>query len=162
MKLLCCFFLAIPILLCCPPKLHAQFDKAFKTKYTTIYYSQDSDLDDFFWRVGGARLEFTQDKELAKNRIDRLVNRVNLILDMWPKDFKIFINVERGALEFNKAAYYDERTKTIHIAVDYASDGVLAHEISHAVINQYFPSPVPSKMKEILCQYVDKNLWSDY
>jgi hypothetical protein len=162
MKLLYCFFLALPVTLCCSPNLYAQSQKAFQTKYTTVYYSQDSDLDDFLWKLGGQRLEFTQDTQLASNRIDRLVNRVNLILDMWPNDFKIFINLERGALEFNKVAYYNEGAKTIHISVEYASDGVLAHEIAHAIISQYFSSPIPTKAKEILCQYVDAHLWSDY
>lgn len=161
MKCLYAYLTAFAILLL-PAAALAQHDQSFKTQYTTVYFSQESDLDDFLWKLGGLRLEFIQDKQLAKNRIDRLVNRVNLILDMWPKDLRIVINLERGELEQNKAAYYDNRAKTIHISVDYASDGVLAHEIAHAVISQYFPTSPPVKMKEILCQYVDSHLWSDY
>ncbi|OGX16781.1 MAG: hypothetical protein A3K83_04650 [Omnitrophica WOR_2 bacterium RBG_13_44_8b] len=162
MKRLCGYSIVFALLFYCPTKAWAQSDKSFLTQYTTVYYSQDSDLDEFLWKLGGQRLEFTQNRELARNRIDRLVNRVNLILDMWPKNFRIFIHIERGALEANRAAYYDEGAKTIHISVDYASDGVLAHEIAHAVINQNFSLPAPTKMKEILCQYVDAHLWSDY
>ena len=162
MKCLYGYLIAFSLLFYFPLKVWAQSDKVFETKYTTVYFSQDNDLDDFLWRLGGKRLEFASDRQLAQNRIDRLVNRVRLILDMWPDNFRISINVERGALTFNKVSYYDEHTKTIHISVDYTSDGVLAHEIAHAIISQYFPSPVPAKMKEILCQYVDKNLWSDY
>ena len=40
--------------------------------------------------------------------------------------------------------------------------GVLAHEVAHAIINQYFAVPPPSKVQEILSQYVDKHLWGDY
>jgi len=162
MRRLCGYTLAFAFLLYCPVRAWAQSGKSFLTQYATVYYSEDRDLDDFLWKLGGQKLEFTQDKELAKNRIDRLVNRVNLILDMWPKDFKIFIYVERGALQANKVAYYDEGAKAIHISVDYASDGVLAHEIAHAIINKYFSSPIPTKTKEILCQYVDEHLWRDY
>jgi len=162
MKRLYSYLIVFSLLFYCPFKAWAQFDKALNTQYTTVYFSQDNDLEDFLWRLGGKRLEFASDSLLAQNRIDRLVNRVHIILDMWPNNFKIFIDVKRGVLEFNKAAYYNERTKTIHISVDYTSDGVLAHEIAHAIISQYFPSSVPSKTKEILCQYVDKHLWSDY
>jgi len=107
-------------------------------------------------------LEFPDDLQLASNRIDRIIYRVQTILDMWPKNFRINIYLHRNALESNKVAYHDHKSKSIHISVDYASDGVVAHEIAHAVINQYFPTPPPSKMKEILSQYVDKHLWSDY
>lgn len=161
MKPLCGYLLAL-LLFYFPAKAWAQPNKILKTQYTTVYFSQDSDLNDFLWRLGGKRLEVSSDIQLAQNRIDRLVNRVQLILDMWPNELKFFIYLERGALEFNKTAYYNEPAKAIHISVDYTSDGVLAHEIAHVIISQYFPSPVPSKVKEILCQYVDKNLWSDY
>jgi hypothetical protein len=46
--------------------------------------------------------------------------------------------------------------------VDNVSDGVFAHEIAHAVIYKYFPRPPSSTAQEVLTQYVDKYLWSDY
>ena len=99
---------------------------------------------------------------MASFRLDRLVERVQTVLDMWPKNFLITIHLHRGALAANKVAYYEKSTKIIHVSVDYASDGVLAHEIAHANMFQFFQTPPPSKMQEILAQYVDKNLWSDY
>jgi len=161
MKFLCCFFMALILLACSPPKILAQSEKSFQTKYATVLYTQDKDLDDFIWRLGGSRQDPSRESRLASNRIDRLVGRVFAILDMWPRNFKIFINLRRGTLEKNNVAYYDDRTHTVTLCVDYASDGVLAHEIAHAVINQFFPS-TPIKIKEILSQYVDAHLWSDY
>ena len=136
--------------------------KIFQTKYTTIYYSEDRDIDDFIWRLGGQRLEFVHNPQMASYRLDRLVERVQAVLDMWPKNFQITIHLHRGPLSANRVAYYEKSTKVIHISVDYASDGVVAHEIAHASIERYFSIPPPSKMQEILAQYVDKNLWSDY
>lgn len=162
MNRLCCYVIALALLSYCSPKAWAQSDKVFPTQHTVIYYSQDNDLDDLIWRLGGQRLEFVQETSLASNRIDRLVNRVQVILDMWPENLKISVYLHRGALEKNNAAYYDDNTQAIHLSVDYASDGVLAHEIAHAVMNRYFSSPPPPKVKEILCQYVDQHLWSDY
>ena len=153
------FFLS---LLFAPRNVWAQPPKVFQTKYATIHYSQDKDIDDFVWRLGGQRSEFVQDPNLASYRIDRLVERVQAILDMWPKNFKIAIYLYRGPLSADEVAYYEKSTKAIHVAVDYASDGVVAHEIAHANVEQYFSVPPPSKMQEILAQYVDKHLWNDY
>jgi len=136
--------------------------KIFKTKYTTIYYAQDKDAADFIWRLGGGRIAFPADSALAANRVDRVIERVETILDMRPKNFTVNIYLHRGELGPDKAAYYDNRSKSIHISVDYTSDGVFAHEVAHAIISQYFSAIIPTKIQEILTQYVDKYLWSDY
>lgn len=119
-------------------------------------------MDDFIWRLGGQRLEFLNDRRLASNRVDRIVERVEDILDMRPKGLKFNIYLHRGQMEESKVAFYDYKTKAIHVSIDYISDGIIAHEIAHVVINKYFVSPPPSKIQEILTQYVDKYLWSDY
>ncbi|MBN2121394.1 MAG: hypothetical protein JW734_10125 [Candidatus Omnitrophica bacterium] len=152
---------AIILLYCCQPAW-AEFDKSFLTKYSTIYYTQDKDIDDFIWRLGGQKLEFATDRNLASSRIDRLIKRTQMILDMWPKDFKVNIYLHRGVLQPNRVAFHDSKSNSLHICVDYASDGVVAHELAHAIIDQYFPLSTPTKMQEILAQYVDRHLWSDY
>ncbi len=155
-------FAALSVCLVIVSPAQAQFDKTFTTKYTTVHYARDKDLDEFIWKLGGQRMEFMNDRALASNRIDRVVNRVQSILDMWPNSLHLDIYLHREVLEHNKVAFYKKSTDSLHIAVDYASDGVLAHEIVHAVIDQYFPVQPPSKMQEILAQYVDRHLWSDY
>jgi hypothetical protein len=140
----------------------AQNEKTLLTKYAVIHYAQDKDLSDFIWRISGIRFEFSTDTNLTQSRIDRIVERVETILDMWPKNFHIEVYLHREELRPNKVAYYEHKTKSIHASIDNASDGVFAHEVAHAVICQYFSSPPPSKAQEILTQYVDKYLWSDY
>jgi len=133
-----------------------------KTKYSIVHYTNDKDIDDFIWRLGGQRLEFVNDPQLASNRIDRIISRVEAILDMWPENFTVHLYLHRGILRPNEVAFYEYKTKALNISVDYASDGVLAHEVAHAIINQYFATPPPSKVQEILSEYVDKHLWGDY
>lgn len=145
-----------------PSLVFSESEKTFDTKYAAIHYAEPQDLSDFIWRIGGLRFEFSRDTDLAQTRVDRIVERVEAILDMWPKDFKIDIYLHREELTFNKVAYYSHRTKSIHISIDNVSDGVFAHEIAHAIICQYFPSPPPAKAQEIITQYVDKYLWNDY
>lgn len=147
-----------------PSAVRAESEHVFNTRQTTIHYQNDQEMDDFVWRLGGARLEFKNDRDLTSTRIDRIIERVESILDMWPPSFHIDIYLHAGALEAqkNKAAYYEYKTRSIHVSVIYISDGVIAHEIAHAVIHQYFPTPTPSKTQEILAQYVDAQLWNDY
>lgn len=146
-----------------PALAFSQTEKTFKTTYSVIHYSEDKDLNDFLWRIGGKKFEYSENTTLAKSRVDRIVERVQTILDMWPKAFNITIYLRRGNLEeINNVAYYNSKINSIFISVDNASDGVFAHEVAHAVIYKYFSRPPSSTAQEILTQYVDKYLWSDY
>ena len=140
----------------------AQTEKVFQTKFTTIHYAEDAQIDSFIWRLGGQRLEYLNEPELASYRIDRLIERVSMILDMYPENFHIEIHLRQDPLPQNKIAYFEYDTNAIYSSVDRVSDGVMAHELAHAIIVRYFPTPPPSKVQEILAQYVDKQLWSDY
>lgn len=142
--------------------LAEDYNKIFKTRYTTIHYNDDKELSDFIWRLGGSRFEISQDKGLASSRIDRIIEKVNTILGLWPKMSNVDIYLKRGPLDKNEVAYYDNQAGDIYISVDYVTDGVFAHEIAHLIINRYFSPPPSSKVQEILTQYVDKYLWSDY
>ena len=136
--------------------------KTFNTKYTAIHYKDDKDLSDFLWRLGGTRIDFARDKDMASNRIDRIVERVETIIDMRPKDLHVDIYLQRGDLKYNEVAFYEYNKAAVYISVDKVSDGVFAHEMSHAIVNRYFSTPIPSKVQEIITQYVDRYLWSDY
>jgi len=141
------------------PALYAM---EFSTKYSVIHYSEYNDMDDFLWRLGGERIDFLNNTQLASSRIDRIVDRIQSILGIIPRNLRFNIYLRRETLEGDRKAYYDYKTKSIYASVDQASEGVIAHEITHAILNTYFPSQVPSKVQEILSQYVDKYLWSDY
>lgn len=140
----------------------AQETNTFKTKYSVIHYDGAKDLSDFFWRLGGTRIDFSADNALASSRVDRIVERVETILDMRPKDLVIRIFLKRGRLAENQSGFYQNKTGDVYFCVDNVNDGIAAHEIAHAIIHKYFGPAVPSKTQEILSQYVDKYLWSDY
>ncbi len=140
----------------------AESGMEFSTKYSIVHYSDYNDMDDFLWRLGGERIDFLNNRQLASSRIDRIVDRIQSILGIIPRDLRFRIYLKRGRLEGDREAYYDPKAKSIFISVDYSSQGVLAHEISHAIMDKYFPASSPSKIKEIVSQYVDKYLWTDY
>lgn len=150
------------LLIVLPSFAFAQTEKTFKTNYSVIHYYEDKDLNDFLWRIGGKKFEYSGNTALARSRVDRIIERVQTILEMYPKGFNVDIYLRRGDLEINKVAYYESKTNSIFVSVDNVSDGVFAHEAAHAVIYKYFPRPPSSTAQEVLTQYVDKYLWSDY
>lgn len=162
MKRLISCLLILTAFLGIPSSAFCRYDKTFRTKYTTIHYADDKDFSDFIWRIGGEKFDASGSEALASSRIDRIVERVEAILDMQPRRFHVDVYLHRGEPEKNRVAFYERRGGGIYISVDNASDGVFAHEIAHAVINRYFKTPPSSKIQEILTQYVDRYLWSDY
>ncbi len=139
-----------------------QTDNSFPTKYSIIHYTDEKDFADFIWKLGGTRTDLVRGTDIAASRVDRIVERVEAILDMTPVNFRMDVFIKRGAVSPDRVAYYDTNARAIHISLENASEGVFAHEVAHAVIDQYFGAPPPSKTGEILTQYVDKYLWSDY
>lgn len=162
MKRLTISLILASILVICPAAVSPALGKEFKTRYTTIHYNQDKDINDFIWRIGGQKLEFSRDRELASSRVDRIIDRVRNILDMQPANFKVDVYLHSGPLDGGQMAFYDYKTRSIHILADRVTDGVFAHEVAHAVINHNFGPTLPSKVQEILTQYSDKYLYSDY
>jgi len=137
--------------------------KLFQTGYCDIYYKDDDALDGFLWRISGKRFDFSfeEDKVVARLTVDRLVYRVQSILDMFPEDFFIRITLS-SKYKKGLIAFYEYDSNSITVYADKVTDGILAHEMGHAIISSYFDTPLPSKMQEILSQYVDKYLWEDY
>jgi len=158
-------FLLLFIFLIQPFLFHAEAlaegQKVFRTKFAEIYYSEDASLVDFFWRISGKRLNFTEESNLAESRVDSIIDRVQSVLDMHPDNFRIKINLYSQYKE-GRIAFYSNKEGSITVYADRVTDGILAHEIAHAIICKYFLEPPPEKIQEILSQYVDKHLWSDY
>lgn len=152
-----------------------EWAKTYETQYVTIHYSEDSDIATFTRNIGRGLQFFGESQEknpmLAKNRVDAIVERVEQILDMYPSNlhFKIYIYpaykdlslkyLGMGSFGKSPIAFYNHKTRAIYLSLSDTTDGVLAHEIGHAVINFFFPVPPPARMQEILAQYVDKHLW---
>ena len=152
----------LPIVMLSIPFTSCHAEEIFQTKYTTVHYETAKDMTDFVWRLGGKRYNLAEETALVSNRIDRIVERVKALLDMRPRNFHIDIYLRKGGLEYGKIAHYEYGTKAIYVSVDDVSDGVFAHELSHAIIDQYFVNAPPSKVQEILAQYVDQHLWNEY
>jgi hypothetical protein len=119
-------------------------------------------------------LKRRSEKELSvegqiSEKVDSIVERVKMILEMHPRNFSVRINVLSDARSVRAAyrkkyyrdtefvAFYSPAEKAIYIAADEAKANILAHELAHAVIDQFFGVAAPAKIHEILAQYVDEN-----
>jgi len=141
--------------------LSASNSTVLKTRYTSLHYGEDKVLSDFAWRISGQRLNPHADGSVIGNAVDRIAERVQALLDMFPDQFRVDIFIH-PAYEEGHTASYSHPQKEIRVYADRVTDGILAHEIAHAVINAYFTVSPPEKVQEILAQYVDQHLWSDY
>ncbi len=148
--------------------------KVFEANCCSIKYQTDEHLRNFTFRIGGFKFtsEGLDDNPAnVKIKVDDVMGKVQSILDMHPADLHISIllypdhsTLDRIFRQFTSTgntpiAFYSHKTKSIYVDISSVTDGVLGHEIAHAVINFYFVTPPPAKMQEILAQYVDLHLW---
>jgi hypothetical protein len=111
--------------------------------------------------------------------VDKIVETICSLLDMHPPNLRFNITLYRTQEEVTTAYYrasgganayksqgisgaapisfYSHRTRNIAVAIDNITDGILGHEIAHAIISAYFVTPPPARMQEILAQYMDKH-----
>lgn len=148
-----------------------------KSKYTTISYESEEQLQKFNKKIRLGRLSYLLKdkksityKDEIKNKVDVLVERVETILEMFPNEvnFKIAllssddevqtIFKEKYERTVDYIAFYSPKDKTIFLSVEDIDIGVLAHEFAHVILDMYYGIPTPSKLHEILAQYVETHL----
>lgn len=143
------------------PAWAADLPNTLETKYSTIRYTQDGEITAFLWRISGHRLGFEEGSVLASNRVDEITDKVQSLLELYPTSFHMEILLFPKYEGKGSPGFYSHRNKDITLFVDRVTDGMLAHEIAHAVISSSFEVPPPEKAQEILAQYVDEHLWSE-
>ncbi len=154
-------YCAIPIL-CVTAASHslAASYETYRTEHATIHFEREEDLRDFFWRISGIDFRDMADRRGA-GFVDRIVTRTQSILDMYPRDFSVDIYL-KPSYQSGNIAFYSDTTRSITVYADRVTDGILAHEVAHAVMDAYFTLAPPRKVQEILSRYVDAHLWQDY
>jgi hypothetical protein len=160
---------------------------ALETEHTILLYHSRKDLEDFDYEVdyseGGvfSRLFSSSDSDdylnKVRNKIDHLFRRVQKILDMRKLMKKVIIEIysDRDALRQAYAriygphrrsrgseiprSWYRYSTNTIYVNVEDVNEGILAHEMAHAIIDHYLVVRPPRATAEILARYVDTHLY---
>ena len=155
----------------------------YKSKLVTIQYNDKNLLQEFEDKIRPSSFSYalntiflgesgaSKDASLGEF-VDRLFKRVQQILDMPLPSLRVKIQLLKDQKDVSwtwasitgkptKApAFYWKKTNTIYLQPKELSTGILAHEMGHAVIDHYFVIRPPSKVAEMLCEYVDKEISS--
>jgi hypothetical protein len=155
-----------------------QTDAKISTRYARVFYENDEILRLFnkSLRLGTLSylLKRKPEGELSlqgqlSEKIDIIVERVKTILEMHPKNFRVDIKItsDSGSIralykkkyyrDVEFIAFYSPQEKAVYISADDAKSNIFAHEMAHAIIDQYFGVVTPVKIHEILAQYVDEH-----
>jgi hypothetical protein len=148
------------------------------SNYFVIYYSPSANLVDIekeltkrplYFDQAARYGEVTAQEEICQ-RLDKLYNRVQDVLDMHPKTPRIKIRIFRDRGELNSEyakifgkpedlkSFYVYKYNTIYTSESDIEDSVIIHETAHAIIDHYF-SVIPGEtIREILAAYVDAHL----
>ncbi len=153
-----------------------------KSSYATIFVDKDVDLRSVSRRidVGFARYDPFErelyydkgisDAERLANKIDTIVRKDKKTLDMHPHGFHVNIRIYEGDQDMwniyekifkerkGYKAFYIHKFRTVYISLSNVSEDVLAHEIGHAIIDNYFGILPPHKIRELLAAYCDVHL----
>lgn len=107
------------------------------------------------------------------NKIDAIFEKVQHILEMKRKMAKVRIYLYPNKRDLHDAYYtiYHTRKKyrawyifeynSIYMNARDLHEGMLAHELAHAVIDNHFSGPPPRAAAEILARYVDAHLFKE-
>ncbi len=174
LKLLKTFFaLLLTASLLCPA-----YGAELETRYATIIYEKDDLLKEFNNRVRLGSLSYlVRDKnsltiaDEVRNKVDTIMDRVQSVLQMFPRNIKIKIvllpsddevsNIYKRKYlrDVDYIAFYAPGDKTVYISVDNVRLRVFAHELGHVVVDHYFAGvPPPGNIHELLAQYVEAHL----
>lgn len=111
------------------------------------------------------------DKQVAE-KFDRLFRKAEKILDMYPRRIhpivKIFKNQSQLDKEYAKIfgsldgkeriSFYVHKYTTIYTSEAAISEGVISHEMGHAIADHYFLILPPDKVGELLSQFIELHL----
>ena len=107
----------------------------------------------------------------VKQKVDAMFERVQQIFDSSVCKDKVIINI------YPKKSFYEVRNKmlgedchfrawyifeqnTIYVNINDVHDGILAHEMAHAIIDHNLTIRPPRVIAEILAVYADENLYN--
>jgi hypothetical protein len=152
-----------------------------ETKHTVIQYENLKDLKKFEGKIDYSQDKFffkglffsstsNDPKKAVNKKVEALFERVQEILDMRTKINKIIINIYPNKNRLDEIYYHITGTKcrirswyiyesnTIYINASDVHEGILAHEMAHAIIDHYFSVRPPRVTAEILARYVDEHV----
>ncbi|MCW7755077.1 hypothetical protein OOT00_13895 [Desulfobotulus sp. H1] len=147
-----------------------------KTAYANIIYQDMETLERFNRRINLGRLRFHMPQtdgstmEEVKAKVDLITHRVQSVLDMYPDQMRYNIYLLANQKEVmdtyqtlyrsqrNFTAFYSPQLNTVYISPDRLNITILAHEIGHVVVENFFDISPPERIHEVLAQFAERHL----
>lgn len=153
-----------------------------ETRRAVVLYQSVEDLGRFESSVdygggGGFSALFSSGPEghdlldAVSKKVDAIYERVQEILDMRGQIDKVTLRLYpnrealarvyrafTGSPNLRVRAWYIYERNTIYLNAEDVHEGMLAHEIAHAIIDHYLTVRPPRATAEILARYVDEHL----
>jgi hypothetical protein len=155
----------------------SSFAYEVKTRYAVIAYEAEEHLRKFNKEVSlGSISHLLRNRsgitlaDEVSNKLDAIVERVETILDMHPAGLQFRVTLLASDSDVQRTyhqkygrktdfiAFYSPREKTVYVSVDDIRLGVLAHELTHVILDHYFGVSPPVKIHEVLAQFVESHL----
>ena len=153
--------------------------QSLETEYTIIFYRDLNALQKLNKKIkyGPRKRGFFSSPSkdelifMVSRKTDLLFERVQEILDMRRKTKKVAVQCYADRTELDNEffriyrkknhvrAWYWFKNNTIYLNLDDLHEGMLAHEMAHAIIDQFLLVRPPPTTAEILARYVDSHLF---
>ncbi len=149
----------------------------FSTHYTTLIYEQEEQLSKFNKRISamgfsglGKSPEIATVSDEVRHKVDSLIEKVEILLHVCPRSLRFGIMLlstktdvqQRYKLQYgingDYVAFYSPQNRTLFVSVDDINNYVLAHELTHVIIDQYFEKSPSAVIQEILAHFVETHI----
>ncbi len=148
-----------------------------KSRYASIYYFDQNYLREFNKKLymgkfsstiratGGDTIE----TEVAA-KIDFVVEKAMKVLDMFPKNLKFSIVIRPTPtvvqndfkrlykVNVDYIAFYSPQKNRVFFSANQAKLKVVAHEIGHVVVENYFKVSPPQRIHEVMAQFAEAHI----
>ena len=157
--------------------------RIIKTKHCTVYLAHGVDAGkvdkrlkirfrDIFLSSDNYVLKKGTSEEKIGEKVSRIFQKVEQVLDMYPRRMKLSLKIYANQAELNEVfyeimgkknigkekAFYVHRFETIYTTQRAITANILAHEMGHAVCDHYFLIKPPQKVRELMSQYAEYHL----
>jgi hypothetical protein len=147
-----------------------------ESQYATIYYERAEYPEQFIDAIvsgGSSRFSINTTltaREVVIRNVDELVEKVKRILNLFPEELDFAIVLLRNSddvrriykarycIDTRYISFYALEDRTIFVSVSDATVRVLAHEITHVVIDHAFRVAPSVEVHESLAQFVETHI----
>jgi hypothetical protein len=145
-----------------------------KTRYASIVYTGEAELTTFGAKIAdGTAIPWKDHPAVCQclaSALDAMVDRAETVLHLYPEGLHFSIVLEPSAAsvqgiyreryggDVRYVAFYAPDNKTIYISVTDSRRGILIHELTHAILDQYFVVSPSAAVQEILAEFVELHM----